>query len=116
MAKASKIMRKRARQPHRRPGGPVFLNEWMVALNVSDDDLAKRMRVRRETVWRWQDAPNRLNPQKIAQIAEALMIEPIDLWRHPDRISLDKAARHIKDSKSLERLARYIGDLPPSGA
>jgi len=88
----------------------------MVKLNVSDEELAKRMRVRRETVWRWQDAPNRLNPQKIAQIAEKLGIEPVDLWRHPDRISLDKAAQHIKDPKSLERLARYIGDLPPSGA
>lgn len=104
----------RRKQPRRNAVGPLYLTEWMVHLNVSDEQLAKRMGVRRETVWRWQNEQGRLDALKIAKIAITLSIDPADLWRHPNRVSLDSAGRHIKDSASLERLARYIRELPPS--
>lgn len=86
-------MAKKAKaKPAARPAGPLFLTEWMEEQNVSDIDLAERLRVSTVTVWRWQKSPTRLNPLKQAQVAKAIGIWPGALWMHPKA----KAMRMIR--------------------
>lgn len=66
--------------------------------NISDERLANRLGVARETITRWRRQQHRLNPGKIAAVASALDLEPIDLWRAPsDRPSLDAMIRNASD-------------------
>jgi transcriptional regulator with XRE-family HTH domain len=75
--------------------GHLFIEEWMRQRNISDERLANRLGVARETVTRWRRQQHRLNPGKIAAIASALDLEPVDLWRAPsDRPSLDALVRN----------------------
>lgn len=68
---------------------PLFIREWMVHRHLSDERLANRLELARETVWKWRTQQQRLDPHKIARLAHALDCEPIDLWRPPSRRSLD---------------------------
>lgn len=61
---------------------------------LSDEKLANRLGVARETVTRWRGQQHRLNPDKIAAIANALDCEPEDLWRPPSRPSLDAMVKN----------------------
>lgn len=56
---------------------------------LSDEKIAGRIGVARETVTRWRGQQHRLNPDKIAALASALDLEPEELWRPPSRPSLD---------------------------
>jgi plasmid maintenance system antidote protein VapI len=67
----------------------LYIKEWMDHLCVSDQKLAERLETNRETVWRWHTEQNRLNPDKIGEIARALGIEPEQLCYPPDQVSLD---------------------------
>ena len=67
----------------------LYIEEWMADRGLSDEKLANRLEVARETVTRWRGQQHRLNPDKIAAIAKALDCEPEDLWRPPSRPSLD---------------------------
>lgn len=77
------------RRPH------LYIKEWMEHRNLSDRQLADRMEVARETIWRWHNEQHRLRPEKIAAIAAALDLQPEDLYRPPERPSLDAM---IKDA------------------
>lgn len=61
----------------------------MEHLGLSDDKVAGRIwvdgkeGVDRVTVTRWRKHQNRLNPEKIAALANALDITPEELWRPP---------------------------------
>lgn len=59
--------------------------------------LAGRMEMDRTTVWRWIKQQHRLNPDKQAQIAYALDIEPEELWNPPPRRSLDSMMKDQPD-------------------
>jgi transcriptional regulator with XRE-family HTH domain len=66
--------------------------------SVSDEKLANRLNVARETVTRWRNQQHRLNPGKIAALAAALDLEPEDLFRPPTaRPSLDSLVRDAPD-------------------
>jgi transcriptional regulator with XRE-family HTH domain len=67
----------------------LYIREWMEHRGLSDERLANRLGVARETVYRWRTEQHRLNPEKIAQLASALDCEPQDLYRLPSRPSLD---------------------------
>ena len=86
------VQRIGATRPHR-----IFLTEHMAKLGVSDQRLADRLDVSRETVTRWRKYWNRLNPNKLAEIAAALDIAPQELWQHPDRPSVDALLRDEPD-------------------
>lgn len=68
-----------------RKGGRVhlFIKEHMEAKGISDEAMAGRLDVARETIWRRYSQQHRLNPQKIAEFAHAMNIEPEDLYRPP---------------------------------
>ena len=83
---------------HKGRRGPLFIEEWMQHRGISDEKLANRIGVARETVTRWRSQQHRLNPGKITKIASALNLEPLDLWRLPSgRPSLDAMLRGAPD-------------------
>jgi transcriptional regulator with XRE-family HTH domain len=89
----------------------IFLSEWMEKGNLSDERLAGRLGVERETVNRWRNYPQRLSLPRIEEIAGALDIEPADLWRHPDRPSADALLRDAPEDvqiNAVEMLRIFI--------
>jgi transcriptional regulator with XRE-family HTH domain len=81
----------------------VFLREWREAKDVSPEQMAGRVGIERESYYRWEREPNRLNSGKMAIAAEALEIEPEDLWRLPpkpdDPPSIDQIVRDASDEQ-----------------
>ena len=75
----------------------LYISEWMAYRGLSDQRLADRLEVERETVWRWQNQQHRLNPDKIAAIAAALDLEPEELYRPPGTVSLDAIVKGAPD-------------------
>lgn len=67
----------------------LYIEEWMDHRDLTDEKLANRLGVARETVTRWRGQQHRLNPGKIAALAAALDCEPEQLWRPPGHLSLD---------------------------
>lgn len=96
-------------------GGHLYIEEWMAAADprpVSDDELGKRLGVARQTVFRWRKEQWRLDPGKIAAIAEALGIEPEQLWRPPHRPSVDAILKDAPDDvheTAMDIVRRLIG-------
>lgn len=75
----------------------LYITEWFDHLGVNDEKVATRIGVDRATVHRWRKEQNRLNPIKIATLAEALDISPQDFWRPPARPSLDAIVDKASD-------------------
>ena len=86
----------------------LYVAEWREERGLSqdhlgdrielEDDNGKRVRgVGRNTVSRWEIDQKRLNPYKIAAIAEALDLEQEDLYRPPSRPSLDALVKNESD-------------------
>ena len=76
-------MATKSRAPH------LFISEWFKHLGVNDAQIAAKIGVNRETVFRWRKEQWRLNPEKIRQIANTLGIKPEQLWHPPTRESID---------------------------
>lgn len=75
----------------------LFITEWLRHCGVSDQDAAEKLGVSRETVWRWANEQNRLNPQKILRLADLCGIEPGDFWHVPGVRSVDSILRGAPD-------------------
>lgn len=92
----------------------LYIDEWMQELGLTDESLALRMETSRVTVWRWRNEQHRLNPQKIAALAHAMGREPEDLWRLPNRPSLDAIAKDASDDL-LKKAADVVSILVKTG-
>lgn len=77
--------------------GHLYIEEWFQERGLNDEKIGNRIGVDRATVFRWRKEQHRLNPQKIAALAEALDLEPADLWRPPARRSLDALVKDAPD-------------------
>lgn len=77
----------------------LYIAEWMKERGLSDEKLAEKLGLARETVTRYRDQQHRLNTPKIARLAAALDLEPEQLWRppNPNRPSLDAMLRDAPD-------------------
>lgn len=94
----------------------LYITEWMEARGLSDEKIGARLDVARETVFRWRKEQHRLNPEKIAALAEALDVDPAELWRLPaTRKSVDALLSGASDDlhetvfSLAERLTRKHG-------
>lgn len=67
----------------------LFITEHLRAVGLSDEEAGEKLGVGRETVWRWSNQQNRLNPKKIRLLADLCGIEPADFWRLPGSKSID---------------------------
>lgn len=67
----------------------LFLAEHRKAKGVSPEAMAGRLGITRESVHRIERETHRLNPQKQADYAAALDIDPERLWHPPEEPSAD---------------------------
>lgn len=90
----------------------LYITEWMDFRGLSDDQLAGRLNTDRTTIWRWRTQQHRLNPDKIAAIAEALNCEPAELFRPPGMRSIDAlvsgAPDDVRDT-AFDVVQRLVG-------
>jgi hypothetical protein len=66
-----------------------YIKEHMDRLGVSDEAMAGRLNISRETVWKRYTEQQRLDPGKIAAFADALDMHPSELLYPPGTQSLD---------------------------
>jgi transcriptional regulator with XRE-family HTH domain len=75
----------------------IYLAEWREARGLTQEALADLLKVAGMTVSRWERGGTLLNTDVMAALAEALGIEPVDLYRHPNEQSLDAMLRDAPD-------------------
>jgi transcriptional regulator with XRE-family HTH domain len=71
----------------------LFLAEWREHRGLTQEQLAARLGTTHVTVSRWETHKRQPDLNAQAAIAEAMDIEPVDLFRHPDRPSADALLR-----------------------
>src|SRR5882757_5011597 len=71
----------------------IFLLEWREKRGLTQKALGDILGVADLTVSRWERSTSLLNTNVMAALAEALDIEPQDLYRHPDQPSADALLR-----------------------
>jgi transcriptional regulator with XRE-family HTH domain len=71
----------------------MFLSEWRENRGLTQKQLADRLKTTDMTVSRWERGKALLNTDALAAVSEALGIEPVDLYRHPDTPSADALLR-----------------------
>lgn len=71
----------------------IYLAEWRARRGITQQQLAERLDTTSMTVSRWERGTALLNTGTQVAVAEALDIEPEDLWRHPDTPSADELLR-----------------------
>jgi transcriptional regulator with XRE-family HTH domain len=76
------------RRPHR-----TFLTEWREYRRLTQKQLAERLGTTDMTVSRWERGKALLNTAVLEAVAEALGMEPGDIYRHPDTPSADALLR-----------------------
>lgn len=77
--------------PHRKR--KLYLCEWREHKGLTQEQLGARLGVTGVTVSRWETGKSKLSDPVRDAVAEALGIEPEDLYRHPDRPSADALLR-----------------------
>lgn len=96
---------RRGAKPH------LYIEEHMEDRGLSDEQLAGRLGVARQTVFRWRKEQHRLDPGKIAAIAEAIGLSaPTDLYRTPERPSIDAIADQL-DQVLYDALLEHARNL-----
>ena len=89
----------------------LFVKEWMDFRDLSDQELGDKLDLPRQTIYRWRTQERRLDAEKMALIAEALGLEPVDLWRSPKRRSVDAMLTHATPEQvqdTLDFVGRFI--------
>ncbi len=87
----------------------LYLREHRKAKGVSAKDMSGRVGIERESVYRWEREPWRLDEADQANYAHALQLEPEDdLWRppsaHPPEPSLDDMVAEVpEDVRDMAR-------------
>lgn len=71
----------------------IFLAEWRQDRGLTQKQLGERVGVTDMTVSRWETGQALLNTNVMAALAEALSIEPVDLYRRPETPSADALLR-----------------------
>jgi transcriptional regulator with XRE-family HTH domain len=87
----------------------LYIEEWMENRGLNDGGLGSRMGVSATTVWRWRNEQHRLDPPKIAAIANALDLEdPRDLFRPPTRPGIPLDELGDDDYRTVRDLANRL--------
>lgn len=68
----------------------LYIEEHILAKDLTYDIVGNRLGVSRTTVWRWAKEQWRLDPSKMQALADAIGLEsPADFYRLPQRPSID---------------------------
>lgn len=93
-----------ARKPH------LYIMEWLGHLELGVEEVANRIGVRRETVYRWIKTQSKLNPPKMQALADAMHIPVTSLYRRPEHVSLDDKLEGAPDDVRQQAI-EYIDFL-----
>ena len=92
----------------------LYLDEWFDKKGATDEAIANRIGVARETITRWRGQQHRLNPEKIAALAAALDVAPMQLWSPPSRPSVDAMLDGLGDDMA-QRAAELVAVILKTG-
>lgn len=91
---------------HKHARRRLFLKEHREAKGLSAEQMAGRLGITRESLYRQEREPWRVNSDKQAQWADALGIEPEAFWRPPGALSIDSL---VKDApEDVQKMAADI--------
>lgn len=86
----------------------LYLKEWREKAGLTQEQLADRIDTTKGTISRWENDKAKSKEHRapsddaLTALAEALDIEKQDLFRDPERPSIDALLRMVPDSKQLE--------------
>lgn len=90
----------------------VFLREWRKHKGLDAVKLAGRLGIERESYYRLEREPQRINLGELEALADALGIEPASLWHPPTSPSLDAevagAPQEVRDT-AFDIVRRLVG-------
>jgi transcriptional regulator with XRE-family HTH domain len=91
-----------ARTPRRSPLRPLergylYIAERQAAAGLSDAQLAQRLGVSRQTIFRWKKEQWRVTADNMEKLATVLGCEPRDLFRPPAFESVDAIIEGLAD-------------------
>lgn len=101
-------MATRIRQSARRH---LYIEEWFEFRGLNDEKVGDRLGLDRTTIWKWRKNQSRLDPGKMEALAQALDIEPAELYRPPSSPSLDAIAKDYPDDlkQKAAEIVRLLG-------
>ena len=90
-----------------------YIREQMKVAGVNQERLADLIDAQSATVSKLLSGRMRLSDIWMIKIADALNIEVVDLFRHPDRSKIDRMLDSLSDEK-VSQVSKIIGTfLPP---
>ena len=91
-----------ARESKKVDGPYLFIKEHMDRLGISDAQVAEKLGITANAVWKRRTDQSRLTPAKIRDFADALDIHPSALNFPPDVESLDALVAGVSGEKRSE--------------
>lgn len=85
----------------------IFLAKWREHRGLTQEQLAGRLDVTAMTVSRWERGETKLNTDVLSAVADALDIEPGDIYRDPDRPTQEDLLREVPP-EMVEKVREYI--------
>lgn len=70
-----------------------YLKEWRDERGLTQQQLADRVDTGKDQISRWESGKRGMSAEVVGALAEALQIEPSDLFRDPNQPSADELLR-----------------------
>lgn len=82
---------------------PVYLREWRKHLGLKAEAMAERLEIERESYYRLERNPKTLSVGEVIELADAMGIEPGNLWHLPLASREPSVDLMIKDAPADQR-------------
>lgn len=90
----------------------LFFKEWMAAKDVNAKIIAERMGCGEGTLSKLISGTQRRTDYWMAKFAKAVGIDPWDLWKHPDVVAREKAAKDKERNDLISEIRAIIDPSP----
>lgn len=82
-----------------------YLREWRQLKGLTQEQLADRLETGKDTISRYERDDRKLTIEVAAAFAEALGIEPMAIFRHPDQPSADELLARATPEQRRQAMA-----------